>query len=627
MSAYYNEIDPQCAEWLRNLIKAGHIADGEVDNRSILDVSPTDLKGFSQCHFFAGIGVWSRALRLAGWRDDQRVWTGSCPCQPFSAAGVRGGFADERHLWPAFFHLIEQCAPPTVFGEQVASKDGLNWIDLVHADMEGAGYTFGATDLCAAGVGAPHIRQRLWFVGSRLADAELHGYLTGTVARSLSARESQGRLLQLEGRSAVERVADTGDAGSQGRVSGRQDARRESIDGYAGRGSAIERLGDTESDGPEVRGDVYRELPREGFAKRCHVSGLADASEEQFYGGGESGATRRRELADYSDLIGLANPHDDQHEPQRRSDGFENGEAPSDGQNVAVTWQLGGTSDALCGLADASSDGYSSAPRSAHVRRVEQFERRAEEPAECVEPSAACSTEFRRLERASTRPTNGFWRDADWLFCRDGKWRPVRPGAQQMVDGSTQSLGRLRPDQTANVETAVQKWSERYQKDASEAVRDLWDLLSTEEAVNRTDGGFDSVREAPFLLAFLRQLSDQGWKFEIGHERTSSEASRRALRVLRYEREPSYSSRQRGLDEQSPYELTDPLRQLSQILAHHAEDCWGKAGWQDVGSFPLIEGAPSRVVRLRAYGNAINAEVAATFIEAATDGLLGLDLI
>jgi len=66
MTAYYNEIDPYAAQWLRNLIAAGHIAPGEVDTRSILDVSPSDLTGFTQCHFFAGIGVWSHALRRGG---------------------------------------------------------------------------------------------------------------------------------------------------------------------------------------------------------------------------------------------------------------------------------------------------------------------------------------------------------------------------------------------------------------------------------------------------------------------------------------------------------------------------------------------------------------------------------
>jgi DNA (cytosine-5)-methyltransferase 1 len=150
MSAYYNEIDPKAAEWLRNLIKAGHIADGVVDTRSIIDVSPSDLKEFRQCHFFAGIGVWSYALRRSGWPDDRQVWTGSCPCQPFSAAGAGKGFDDQRHLWPYFHHLIAQRRPPTVFGEQVASGDGLTWIDLVQSDMEGEGYAFAATDLCAA---------------------------------------------------------------------------------------------------------------------------------------------------------------------------------------------------------------------------------------------------------------------------------------------------------------------------------------------------------------------------------------------------------------------------------------------------------------------------------------------
>lgn len=164
MPAYYNEVDPYAAQWLRNLIAAGHIADGVVDERSIEDVHPIELREFTQCHFFAGIGVWSRALRLAGWPDERPVWTGSCPCQPFSSAGKGVGFADERHLWPAFHHLIGECRPPVVFGEQVASKDGLAWLDLVRADLEATGYAAGAADLCAAGVGAPHIRQRLYWV-------------------------------------------------------------------------------------------------------------------------------------------------------------------------------------------------------------------------------------------------------------------------------------------------------------------------------------------------------------------------------------------------------------------------------------------------------------------------------
>jgi DNA (cytosine-5)-methyltransferase 1 len=166
VTAYYNENDPKPAAWLRELIRGGHIAPGTVDERSIEDVTPNDLRGFDQHHFFAGIGGWSRALRLAGWPDERPVWTGSCPCQPFSAAGSRTGFADERHLWPAFFHLIQELRPTVVFGEQVGTRDGLKWLDLVSTDLEAEGYSFGAADLCAAGVGAPHARQRLYFVGS-----------------------------------------------------------------------------------------------------------------------------------------------------------------------------------------------------------------------------------------------------------------------------------------------------------------------------------------------------------------------------------------------------------------------------------------------------------------------------
>ena len=165
MAAYYNEIEPYAAQWLRNLIKAGHIADGEVDTRSIIDVHPFDLQGFDQCHFFAGIGGWSHALRLAGWPDSRPVWTGSCPCQPFSAAGKGAGTDDPRHLWPHFHRLISAVRPPVVMGEQVAAAVGKSWLDGVSSDLEGIGYACGAVVVPACAVDAPHRRDRLWFVG------------------------------------------------------------------------------------------------------------------------------------------------------------------------------------------------------------------------------------------------------------------------------------------------------------------------------------------------------------------------------------------------------------------------------------------------------------------------------
>jgi DNA (cytosine-5)-methyltransferase 1 len=205
MSAYYNENEPYAAEWLRNLIRKDLIAPGEVDERDIRDVCPSDLKGYTQHHFFAGIGVWSYALRQAGWPDDRPVWTGSCPCQPFSAAGAGAGFADERHLWPHWFHLIGECNPPAIFGEQSASKAGLGWLDLVQADMEAADYAFGTLDLCSAGFRAPHIRQRLHFVAERVG----HPHRPGPQVRQLETVPgtrgwSKGGAVEQSGRSLLQ---------------------------------------------------------------------------------------------------------------------------------------------------------------------------------------------------------------------------------------------------------------------------------------------------------------------------------------------------------------------------------------------------------------------------------------
>lgn len=206
--AYYNEHDEFAADWLRNLIKAGLIADGEVDTRSIVDVRPDDLAGFVQCHFFAGLGGWPWALRLAGWPDSRPVWTGSCPCQPFSGIGKHGGgFEDERHLWPTWRDLILGQRPSTVFGEQVASGGGPEWLARVRDDMEEMGYAVGCANLAACLVAAPQRRDRLWFVA--MGDT-----------KSIRWRESLESILEAQSRRAPAGQSPWSDAstlGSDGR--------------------------------------------------------------------------------------------------------------------------------------------------------------------------------------------------------------------------------------------------------------------------------------------------------------------------------------------------------------------------------------------------------------------------
>ncbi len=163
MAAYYNEFNKEAAAWIRELISMGLIADGEVDERSITEVAPSDLTGFTQHHFFAGIG---------GWSDDRAICSASLPCQPFSLAGKQLGKADERHLLPHFLELVKACNFSTIVGEQVPGAIKQGWLDDLYDEMEREGYTCGSSVLTAAGAGAANIRQRIYWAAIRMGDTQ-----------------------------------------------------------------------------------------------------------------------------------------------------------------------------------------------------------------------------------------------------------------------------------------------------------------------------------------------------------------------------------------------------------------------------------------------------------------------
>ncbi|MEG0861856.1 MAG: DNA cytosine methyltransferase [Pseudomonas sp.] len=343
--------------------RGGRIAPGDVDERSIEDVHPDDLKHYTQCHFFAGIGVWSHALRRAGWPDDRPVWTGSCPCQPFSSAGQGDGFDDPRHLWPAFAWLIRERKPAELFGEQVASKDAEPWLDLVQADLEAMGYAFGAIAFPSAGVGAPHIRDRTYWVAnansgtSKQGCSNFRGRSVGGHAQPWAGSGSSSVLVGLDHTNNPGLERHTRHGGTEGRQGSQRPATAASLP---------VRLADTDYQHQQPTGNTARAGNTSGLSKPI---GLADT-----HGGLQSRSESRGSLT--------------QSPPQRAQD-----------------------TEATPGC---SGDSWSS-------------------------------------------PVNGLWRDADWLFCRDGKWRPVEPGTFPLANGATGRVGRLRAYGNAiNAEAATQ---------------------------------------------------------------------------------------------------------------------------------------------------------------------------
>ena len=291
---YYNENDPKLAEWLRNLIKAKLLPEGEVDDRSIADVKGTDLAGFDQCHFFAGIGGWPLALELAGWPTTRPVWTGSCPCQPFSNAGKQGGTSAPRHLWPQFQRLINECKPPTIIGEQVASKSGRAWLAGVRTDLERLDYGVGAADLCGASIGSPHIRQRLYWVATSGVDNATSNGAQRERASIEGSNRANDRLLGETGPH-PEWVADTisqpvraelGGVGGEEETEPSQGVQRQRAGSYPGHSSQTSRVGNASVERLSVSGGKQATLGEPGPQSQSQRPsegpvGMADAGLQQ----------------------------------------------------------------------------------------------------------------------------------------------------------------------------------------------------------------------------------------------------------------------------------------------------------------------------------------------------------
>lgn len=491
-ASYYNEFDPHAAAWLRELIRAGEIPDGEVDERSIIDVRPDDLRGFIQCHFFAGIGGWPYALRLARIPEDTSVWTGSPPCQPFSVAGKQEGKNDERHLSPHFLGLVGACRPRLLFGEQVASAEvfgkatggtGRNyfgppswaWLDDLCDRLEAARYAVGASDIPAAGVGAPHIRQRTFF-----GAVELDG------------------LADAEGRRKSGRLRERGSSEWAERTPGRHSS----------------------------------------------TGGLAAADDAGPQGRIEPGRGRAAELA-------------------------------------------AGTRGLAGGLADAgNSAGQRSKPRTTIGGLQAQ--------------------NWRDTSVVATDAPDSPWGAADWLLCRNERWRPVEPIDERMAYGVSIALD-ARLFEVVDAQTR--------QILAAETLRAMRNGHGP-QAIWGSVGGYCGFPAASVLLAILCEHTGA-----LGHFQhfwpTSGEKDRIARHLqqvwLRFGALAGPPSG-RGFSEQLARQLGNSLPKLPR---KGAPPRWRALTMLTAG--PLAENVSDRVGLLRGYGNAIVPQAAAEFVMAFLD--------
>jgi len=401
--AYYNEFDPKAAAWLRQLIENGNIAPGEVDERSITEVTANDLSGFSQHHFFAGIGVWSYALRNAGWDDSRPVWTASLPCQPFSVAGNQKGKDDERHLLPHFIELVKQCRPDAIFGEQVESAIRHEWLDDLQTNMEGEGYALGHCVLGAHSIGKAHIRKRLyWVATSGLSNAISERRqceqdvqtpkILGSVDGSKESREQPCSYVPASN----ERLANASSEGLQGGLSGREDSERKNINGQSGRDSS--NIGMADSDGEQCQQGL-QSIQGESSERNRGDSEYSRMGDTQH--NGQSADKVGRGVGESKAESGVCEP-----------------ERPSAGSRLGHSEHNGCASSEI---------------RPSNVQPSKEWREERQGVSGKLEGASGREKSTELSGCATGR--EGEQDSIDWLYCRDNKCRPIKSGIKPLVDG------------------------------------------------------------------------------------------------------------------------------------------------------------------------------------------------
>ncbi|WP_245285032.1 MULTISPECIES: hypothetical protein [Agrobacterium] len=343
---------------------------------------------------------------------------------------------DERHLWPAVLHLIRERRPDIFLGEQVASADGLGWLDLVQTDLEAAGYAIGAVDTCSAGSGAPHIRQRLRF----------------------SAYDTRPAASQVQHPSRYRWIEWWAKSSEWSAIGGR----------------GFMRLADQPHVGRDFGSGLCRdeqgELGRIIASDDSGAIGLDDSLGEGLeglrrgYRAGVEGGQRERPaaLCGFDDLERLAHDDDDQQRQRGNtrgasSEGVRFEPCGCDELDRMVDTDRGRAGEASGGYREdcarasreaRADDGASLSLRTGAIGSLAdadtgQFPEEGRRPQRRDGVAGIGRLDegvfVGRLERPG--PTNSFWRDADWLFCRDGKWRPVEPCTFPLVDGTAFRLG------------------------------------------------------------------------------------------------------------------------------------------------------------------------------------------